>query len=71
MPSKCRLMAAERAGQRARIVCRWVAGRHQSLPLRHAPSSQAIVDDLRAEIASSRAELQQLRMAVQASAELN
>jgi hypothetical protein len=39
--------------------------------LLHAWHPQAIVDDLRAEIASSRAELQQFRMAMQASAELN
>lgn len=36
-----------------------------------ALAAQAIVDDLRAEVASARAELQQLRAAMQASAELN
>ena len=59
------------AGRSASIMQPQLAAGLTSSPTRRAPLSQAIVDDLRAEIASSRAELQQLRMAAQASAELN
>ena len=47
-------------------------GPHPPPPPHHPPCAlQAIVDDLRAEIASSRAELQQVKAAVQATPELN